>query len=384
MLQQASIGGDLNCSAANVASLKKEAVSAQGMTVAGTVWLSDGFESKGQVDLQLVSIHRDLRCTHAHFNSSAPQVPIGLDEPTVNGDGLKIEGDAYFDDRFDAQGIVNLSNARVTGQFVWQAAVPTQTTVLRMRSTKVGVIKDDVKSWPQIADSLELEGFAYDRIDGDTDIDLRKSWLARSKFSSQSYQQMADVFRRGGMTVEATQILVASEEKRGDKLSHKWSTDRLWHNLSGPLMAYGYRPLRACGLAALIVIAGSVVFSIGYRMNCIKSIASIGSKGSSHAVRRSPTYPQFCAIVYSLDVFLPVIRLFQKDNWVPVVRAPIYHYRPISTNRLTRALWLAGRRIPDAKWLFSHCVRLWHWAQIVVGWVITTLVVAGLAGLIRT
>jgi hypothetical protein len=338
ILQQASIRGDLNCSGAQVAFLTKAAVGAQDMT-AGTVWPA--------------------------------QTIIRQEEPALNGDGVKIEGDAFFDDGFDARGVVTLSNAKVTGQLVWKAAVPTQTTVLRLRSTKVGVIKDDVTSWPQMAESLDLEGFAYDRIDGDTDIDLRKSWLAHSSFSSQSYQQMADVFRKVGMTVEAKQILVASEEQRGDKLGHKWSSDRLWHYGSGRLMAYGYHPLRALTVAAWIIIVGSCVFWYGHRLGCIKSTA-----------RRSQTHPQFCALVYSLDVFLPVIKLFQKDYWVPVVRAPICS--PMRTTRFTRGLRLAGRRIPDARWLLSHCVRLWHWAQIVVGWVITTLVVAGLAGLIRT
>jgi hypothetical protein len=375
MLQQVSIGGDLNCKGAKVTSLQKAAVGAQGMIVAGTVWFSHEFESRGQVDLHLALIRRDLRCTHGGFYPSAAQTTGGQVDPTFNGDGLKIEGDAYLDEGCDVWGSANLSNARVAGQLVWDAAVPTHVTVMKLRSARVGVLKDVVASWPTLPGSLDLEGFAYDRIDGDNDVDHRKSWLDRSRFSSQSYQQMADVFRKVGLTVEAKQILVASAQKRSETLRHKWSGEWLRYNVFGPLTAYGYFPLRAVRGAAYIVIFGMCVFGFGYWSGCIVPTAISASQSPS-------AYPQFNALVYSLDVFLPVIKLYQRDYWVPVVRTGAEWDKTIPSNQLTRRIRLAGKRIP--MWLFSRCVRSWHWLQILIGWVLTTLVVAGLAGLIQT
>jgi hypothetical protein len=60
--------------------------------------------------------------------------------------------------------------------------------------------------------------------------------------------------------------------------------------------------------------------------------------------------PKFNSLVYSIDTFVPLVNLYQAKYWLP-------------NNRF---------------------LRLYHWVHIAFGWILTTLLVVGLTGLVRT
>lgn len=70
-----------------------------------------------------------------------------------------------------------------------------------------------------------------------------------------------------------------------------------------------------------------------------------------------PDYPAFSAIVYSLDVFLPIVDLHQEDFWLP------------------------GKT--DGGWGWAWRYKVWMWIEILLGWFLTTLFIAGFTPLIR-
>jgi hypothetical protein len=67
-----------------------------------------------------------------------------------------------------------------------------------------------------------------------------------------------------------------------------------------------------------------------------------------------PEYLRFKAPIYSLDVFLPIVDLHQESRWLPNMR-----------NGWGWALWT------------------YMWIHIMAGWVLTSVFVAALAGLIK-
>ena len=79
----------------------------------------------------------------------------------------------------------------------------------------------------------------------------------------------------------------------------------------------------------------------------------------------SVVYPRFNFLVYSVDTFVPLIDLHQGKYWLP------------NANR--------GHEIPKIKGLHTGgLLRLYLWIHILMGWLLSTLLVVGLTGLVRT
>jgi hypothetical protein len=81
----------------------------------------------------------------------------------------------------------------------------------------------------------------------------------------------------------------------------------------------------------------------------------------------SETYPPFYAPVYSLETFVPLIKLQQAEYWQP-------------NANLVKQFAIRGIDIP----LTGIFLRDYVWIHTIVGWILTTLWVGGLTGLIKT
>ena len=134
-----------------------------------------------------------------------------------------------------------------------------------------------------------------------------------------------------------------------DLKPYKW----LPHALYWLFVGYGYRPWRALGLGLVIIVMGWLLFSAGF-----EAMAPIKDSGN---------YPEFRALVYSVDVFLPVVDLKQASYWLPDT---------------TKAFKLG---ISEKISIPASGKALWHyvWLETAAGWVLTTLFVVSLTGLVR-
>ena len=85
-----------------------------------------------------------------------------------------------------------------------------------------------------------------------------------------------------------------------------------------------------------------------------------------------PAKTSASAMMYSVDLFLPVIDLRQAKLWEPDPdKKGAFIFQLSEKSKLT--VPVSGR------WL-----RRWMWFHIFAGWVLTTLFVVGLTGLIRS
>jgi hypothetical protein len=219
---------------------------------------------------------------------------------------------------------------------------------------------DDEGSWPQQGrlriDGLEYEGFAGDPTP--MDAQRRLKWLRRQlpDFRPQPYDQLARVFRRMGWEAEAVEVLIAKQKDliRYGKLSW-W--DKLTRRILGVTIRYGY----CSGLALLwgldFVIIGCLFFELAYIFGLMVPSSLEIPTDSLHSAgwRLPPNYPQFQALAYSLDAFLPIVDLHQESFW-----------------------------LPDAGKPFGALIRLYLWLHIVAGWFFSTLFVSGVTGLVKS
>lgn len=79
------------------------------------------------------------------------------------------------------------------------------------------------------------------------------------------------------------------------------------------------------------------------------------------------TYPKFNALVYSLETFVPLLKLGISERWTPNAKCGV-----------TLNLGIAGS--PTA----GSLLRYYLWLHIIAGWVLTTLWVGGLSGFVKT
>ena len=385
---------------------QEKALNGEGLTVHGNVLLSDGFEAFRQVDLYGAKIDGLLFCTAGHFSDPGVDslylrlASIG-GETDLNGDfssdgvvdlvGAKINGDLVLDhanfsgdfhdglkaNRLKANGLK--ARSLTAHALHWTHVDKSDQTELDLLNAKVDIFVDDSKSWPAPGHLL-IDGFVYGTLKGEAvDATSRRDWLNLQPLPlrSQPYKQLAKVFVDNGQDSDATQVLV---EKEADMREQAEVPETVWQkqllDLKNLLLAvlrkvvrgtlwltidYGYQPLRALWWIAAFVALGTYTFRRGYRMGLV--IPSDHEAYETFKDNHNPPagYQPFNSFVYSLENFVPLIELHQAGYWLP--------YPETSQQQNTKR---SGRML-----------RWYLWVHILIGWIFTSILVAGLAGLIR-
>jgi hypothetical protein len=148
-----------------------------------------------------------------------------------------------------------------------------------------------------------------------------------------------------------------------------------WHNVFGWINGYGYKPWRAFFLSIAVIALGTLFFQLGYDSGLVspsKETAYVRDATTQTIVpgrdrKMSDEYPKFNSLVYSLESFTPLLKLDQSANWMP---------------NANRADYIVVRRglIPFS----GSFLRSYLWFHIIAGWVLTSLWVGGLTGLVKT
>jgi hypothetical protein len=324
--------------------------------------LSDNFHAEGQVSLLGAKIGQQLNCVAGQF-INPDGIAFVAECARIGGNvflcGSDFKGgqskEIALENNIRIEGKVLLSGAEIKGCFVWCKVASPEKVSLDLRCAKIGSLWDEKKSWPE-KDKLFLHGLIYNEIDdrAPRDVKTRKEWLSmQPKFTPQSYEQLAKVLKDSGHESDAEKILIVKENARLKEMKgYRW----LLHALYGLFVGYGYRPWRVEVLPSLLVIAlGWILFDTGFKANSMIQVEASGH------------HPEFNALVYSLDVFLPVINLHQESYWLP---DSIKDFRLDISEKVSMPI--------KGKILFYYL-----WFEIVAGWVLTTLFLVSLTRLIR-
>ncbi len=89
----------------------------------------------------------------------------------------------------------------------------------------------------------------------------------------------------------------------------------------------------------------------------------LGDKGSKPELLES----NFCPFVYSIDLFFPIIDLDQDKHWTPSVK------QIVEINK--------QKTMIDVPYQLVY--RIFYWFYIIAGWILSTLLGAGLIGILK-
>jgi len=368
------------------------------LSVDGNVHLREGFSVSGPVRLLGANIGGSLNCSGATF---AGRDEIGA---AFNADGLKVGGSLFLHGARFTQGGVrlvtsdsggnlecdgtrfagsdnaghsfNLQNAMVGGNLFWRGFEEPPTRSIMFSRARVDTLADDESSWPEDGMGvLALDGFTYNALAPGAPwrAKQRLEWLARmpdDDYRPQPYEHLAKVLREMGHPGEAREIAIAKQRAYIKHLEQDGHSLRaVWHRFLGVTIGHGYRPWRAAVWLLGFLLFGFVIFSQAHTLGVMVPIKDrvfmnpayedygapiTGERYLRH--RELPgAYPRFKPFVYSLDVLLPIVDLHQESFWEPRT-----HERPYG-------LWY----------------RFYMWIHIAAGWVLSTLAVVGLTGLVK-
>jgi len=348
-LIDARVGGQLACMRGTFSNSRGTALAADGLRTSGTVFLSDEFAAYGEVRFLGAHIGGALNCDGGQFHN--PHGDALCAESTV------IDGSIFLRNGFGAVGRVNMVHGTGRcGLACWGLSNASEVE-FDLRHCTIRTLWDEEASWPAEG-KLLLNGFRYDDIDehAPRTVQARLRWLRRQRldeFSPQPYEQLASVYRRGGREEDAKRIQVEksrdfARQRRRYGPALKWS-QQFWYRGLGPLIGYGYHPFGALRLMLLFLAFGWLFFGMGFRAGVM--------------VPKTDLPPKPSAVMYSVDVFVPVVSLDEAKHWSPDPDQGRSLFGLLHTGDLLRA---------------------YMWIEIAAGWVLISLFVVALTGVIKS
>ena len=343
----ADIGGQWDCTGGSFNNPCRKAFSADGATVKGAVFMREGFAAEGEVRFPGADIGGQWDCTGGSFTKSG--------RIALNADGAKIAQSVSLNST-TVEGSVAFGHASITQSLLWRAAAMTNGTI-DLEYARIGVLDDDAKSWPE---RINLNGLVFDGFAGraPTDSETRIAWLRkqardRGQFFPQPYEQVVKVLRSMGHDGDAREVAIAKQVdwRRSGALS-RWA--RFRSLFLGATIGHGYRPWLAIPYMAVFLLAGYFVFDYGNRTDGAMIPVKLRIHSGETRSEALERHPKLVPLMYSADLFLPIVNLHQEDYWLPNAKDEIGFY-----------------------------VLVYMWLQIAAGWVLTTVFVAGITGLVK-
>ncbi|MFH1371416.1 MAG: hypothetical protein ABII09_09060 [Planctomycetota bacterium] len=330
----AAISGNFDCGNGDFNNTGNIAIFADGMDIKGSVFLKKGFKANGEICFIGVAIGGNFECDRSEF--------VDKDGTAIRAERMNVKGSVFLRDDFNVEGRVSLIGTTISGRFTWSDINRPEKATLDLRNATVGVLCDDEKSWPERG-NLFLDGFVYENIGDDAPKDAkhRIDWLNRQgeeRFRPGSFEQLAKVLEKMGYNEDAIKIRIEKEKTITRQGGFNLVT-KIWRFILEIFIGYGYQLWKAWIAAIFIIFVGSVVFKLGH-----KKIVQTDKE----------PYHRFNSFIYSLEKFVPVVNLSMAQYWIP------------DTNK---------------RW--GRFVRGYLWFHICAGWIITTLLIVGLTGLIK-
>ena len=418
-LSGAKLGGDLDCDGARfTAGDSGRALFADGLLAEGGVFLR-GVEATGEIRLGGAKLGGDLDCDGARFTA-------GDSGRALFADGLRAEGNVFLRGA-EATGEIRLGGAKLGGSVDCEGARLTAGKsgwalnaagaeidggfflregaridgVLDLTAARFGSLNDDAACWPKPG-NLALNRCQYDAFTGGpVTAAARIRWLdlqdpARwgTDFWPQPWEHCAKVLREMGHAEAARQVLIAKEVRQradrrrrrredGNYLTASWRW--FWDTVLRFSVRYGHQPLFAFLWLMMLWGAGVGIFGYAAATDAIKPNNAFvlrsaewvtcapgyapppGSDGVARNTGGSQldcflnqpeaaSYPAFNAWVYSADTLLPIVAMEMQEFWIP----------------------------DETQGTRGRATRVFLWLQIIAGWALSLLAVAGFSGLVRS
>ncbi|MFJ6938269.1 membrane-associated oxidoreductase [Streptomyces sp. NPDC101132] len=219
-----------------------------------------------------------------------------------------------------AEGRVDLKGARIPGQLdlhravlsnpgdqalrissadvgeLWLRGAEPIRGIVNLRRSQFDMLHAPPSTWPE---RVRLDGLTYRTLAPHHPPEERLPLLERDDagYLPYAYEQLAAAYRTAGDEAAARTVQLAKLRRHRHTLPR---FARLWGHLQDATVGYGFRPMRAAGWLAALLLVGSLAF----------------------AVRTPPPLkpgeaPEFNPAFYTLDLLLPIIGFGQEAAFAP-------------------------------------------------------------------
>ncbi|MCO5992035.1 hypothetical protein [Actinoallomurus rhizosphaericola] len=167
---------------------------------------------------------------------------------------------------------------------------------VRLRRSQFDLIHATPDAWPT---SVELDGLTFSSLSPQLPADERLELLERDEdgYVPHSYEQLSAAYRRVGDDAGARAVQLAKQRRHRRTLS--WYA-KLWSAAQDVTVGYGYRPTRAMTWLLALLLTGTIVYGLHHPQPVEPGKA-----------------PDFNALVYTLDLLLPIIDFGQEKAFNP-------------------------------------------------------------------
>lgn len=249
----------------------------------------------------------------------------------VTLDSMIISGNLSIGKKSEMQ-TLTLNGVDIKGQIIIGGAW-TNPGSLELRNAKSATVQDRVDAWP---DKLDLDGFSYSRFSGlgkETPNERRtsawfKTWLQKQEpYTPQPYQQCAKVLREMGHREMADDVLYEGRERERKELWQRANSFRKWARSLGLWLlkatigyGYGYRYFRSLWWVLLLVIVGVIVLAVSGEYTKIPGVIEWSAASS-----KSIIYNIMDLTSYNFDIILPIVSLHDSFDKIEIT-VPIRYY----------------------------------------------------------
>lgn len=242
--------------------------------------------------------------------------------------------------------------------FVWNNVTLSNSAILKLEGANVLALNDDERSWPKPG-NLMVDGFTYSGLAPPRDAQNRLRWLRlQNGFSPQPYRQLAKFLSSLGDTAGAVRVLIEEQDAR---YANYGLAGKLWGGFLKFTIGYGHRPLLAIFWMLLVVLVGMVVVRAAKRAGVMRLTwpETTPPPTGDPTIRLRP-------LLYSLDVFVPFVNLHQEHYWWP-------------ESQESGDCVILNMKLR----VHGSLIEYYLWLQIIAGWLLSAIFIAGVTGLIR-
>ncbi|MDI3404791.1 translocation/assembly module TamB domain-containing protein [Streptomyces cavernicola] len=270
-----------------------------------------GLVAHGEVRLQGAAVSGAVQLNDAFLDNpggdalSAKTLAVGSDVHgmrlralgRVNLRGLQVPGQLNFAfARFANPGGTALRvSSSVIGE-LWLREAPRIDGEVTLRRSQIDLLNIPPEAYP---DTVRLDGLVYTTLDPHEPAERRLDLLERELegYVPHAYEQLTTAYRRVGDDAAARTVQLAKQRRHRATLP---AYARAWGHLQDVTVGYGFRPVRAAGWLASLLLLGTLAFVLD----------------APRALKPDES-PPFNALAYTLDLLLPIVDLGQEKAYAP-------------------------------------------------------------------
>lgn len=260
--------------------------------------------------------------------------------------------------------VFSIADSEIRGSLQVKSLTMQADGLIDLSGANCASLEDDLKTgWGADAAALNLDGFAYGRLESSGKDDrwrTRLAWLKRSpRFSPQPYKALADVYARAGQREEARHVLLTQHDLQTRHASAGPLT-WLFSSAFGLIAGYGFAPLRAVRALALFLALGFAGVWVMNEQGALVTPAGARCRGAIEPA------------LYAVDVALPIIDLGQQSLCAP--------------GRAPGAELFVGLQLGETEWRAFEGAATWRWVHAlyaIFGAILAALAVITFSGVLK-